>query len=94
MKRLLSTIALVSAASAASAAVPGRGPGQVWPIKDTGAMHLAQAAPALGAEFYTTPDNCTYRRTQAPGYPPMWIIIRNPHHIGRPDAPRHCPGTL
>jgi hypothetical protein len=45
-------------------------------------------------DYLTTEDNCTYRRTQAPGYPPMWILVLNPHHIGAPPAHRRCPGTL
>lgn len=55
------------------------------------------AAPANGnfsSQIYVTPDNCSYRRTQAPGYPPMWILILNPYHLGLPDAHRSCPGML
>ena len=54
------------------------------------------AAPASGfqGEFYTTPDNCTYRRIQAPGYAARWILIVNPHHIGKPAAHRGCSGML
>ncbi|MFW2587308.1 hypothetical protein [Sagittula sp. SSi028] len=46
------------------------------------------------AEFMTTPEGCTYRRTQAPGYPPRWILIVNPHHIGKAPATMKCPGML
>lgn len=44
--------------------------------------------------YMTTADGCTYRRTQAPGFAPAWILVLNPHHIGRPNSPRHCSGML
>ena len=48
----------------------------------------------LDGDYVTTPDNCTYRRTKAPGYPEMWILVLNPHHIGRPNSPARCPGIM
>lgn len=48
----------------------------------------------FNGRYFTTPDDCTYAKTQAPGYAPMWILILNPYHVGRPNAHRNCPGTL
>lgn len=45
-------------------------------------------------QWYTTPDGCSYSRAQAPGYPPMWVLILNPHHIGQPPAGPHCATLL
>ncbi|MDU8912122.1 hypothetical protein [Aestuariicoccus sp. MJ-SS9] len=74
----------------------------------TGSLWQAQARPpapgmvssqgtapsALERDYYTTPQNCTYRRTKALGYPEMWILVLNPHHIGRPNSPTSCKGML
>lgn len=70
---------------------------------DTGKhMVFAQAQPFVGSQgfvapqgdYMTTARGCTYRRTQAPGYPPRWILVLNPKHIGRPASPRSCKGML
>lgn len=45
-------------------------------------------------QWYTTQDNCTYSRTQAPGYPPQWYLVLNPHHLGKPDAHAGCPTRI
>lgn len=45
-------------------------------------------------QWYTTPDGCSYSRAQAPGYPPSWHLIINPHHIGQPNAKASCPAML
>ncbi len=72
------------------------------PQTDPG-LSLAQAQPFIGSQgirapqsgsYMTTPDGCTYRRTQAPGYPPRWILVLNPHHLGKPDSPRRCKGMM
>ncbi|MEN9062756.1 MULTISPECIES: hypothetical protein [Ponticoccus] len=63
---------------------------------------FAQAAPFIGTQGYiapqgdymTTAQGCTYRRTQAPGYPPRWILVLNPKHIGLPNSPRSCKGMM
>jgi hypothetical protein len=47
-----------------------------------------------GGQWMTTPDGCSYSRTQAPGYPPMWVLILNPHHIGQPNAHARCAPVL
>lgn len=64
--------------------------------------HLAQAQPFVTTQgvvgpqgdYMTTPEGCTYRRTQAPGQPVRWIIVQNPHHIGKPASPGSCKGML
>ncbi|MDA7430749.1 hypothetical protein PGB28_19990 [Primorskyibacter aestuariivivens] len=58
---------------------------------DTATPMLSTQGGAASA-YMTTADGCTYRRAQAPGYAPTWILVLNPHHIGRPNSPRHCPG--
>lgn len=64
-------------------------------------MVLAQAQPYLSSQGYvaptgqnymTTANGCTYRRTQAPGYPARWILVVNPHHIGKANASTRCRG--
>ncbi len=63
-------------------------------------LQLAQSQPYLSTQgamaprgdYMTTPEGCTYRKTQAPGYPPMWILVLNPHHLGLPNSPRACKG--
>ncbi|WP_305972513.1 MULTISPECIES: hypothetical protein [unclassified Mameliella] len=65
-------------------------------------MVFAQAQPFVGTQGYavpqgdymTTPDGCTYRRTQAPGQPVRWIIVLNPHHLGKDGSPSRCKGML
>ncbi|MEW2914835.1 hypothetical protein [Leisingera sp. JC11] len=46
------------------------------------------------AAHWTSPDGCTYSRTQAPGYAPVWYLVQNPHHVGMPNAHRGCPMTV
>lgn len=66
------------------------------------ALHLAQAQPFFGTQgvvgpqgdYMTTAEGCTYRRTQAPGYPVHWIIVQNPHHIGKTGTRHKCKGML
>ncbi|MBY6115767.1 hypothetical protein KUW09_18320 [Mameliella alba] len=63
---------------------------------------LAQANPfvttqgiaAPQGDYMTTPEGCTYRRTQAPGQPVRWIIVVNPHHVGKTLSPRNCKAML
>lgn len=63
---------------------------------------LAQAQPFVATQgvvapqgdYMTTARGCTYRRTQAPGYPPRWILVLNPRHIGLPASPRSCKGMM
>lgn len=45
-------------------------------------------------QWHTTQDNCTYSRTQAPGHPPQWYLVLNPHHLGKPDAHAGCPTRI
>ncbi|UMA66249.1 hypothetical protein LVO79_07350 [Roseivivax marinus] len=49
---------------------------------------------SYSGQWFTTPDRCTYSRTQAPGYRVRWILVLNPHHVGTPPAHRGCPGML
>ncbi|MFY0311940.1 hypothetical protein ACFMBG_18830 [Leisingera sp. D0M16] len=43
------------------------------------------------AKHWTSPDGCTYSRTQAPGREPVWYLVLNPHHAGKPNAHGGCP---
>lgn len=47
-----------------------------------------------GGDYMTTPQGCTYRRTQAPGYPPRWILVINPYHVGNGKSSRGCKGMM
>lgn len=63
---------------------------------------LAQAAKAeqmrppasFTGQWFTAPNGCSYSRAQAPGHPPSWHLILNPHHIGKPGARSSCPVML
>lgn len=66
-------------------------------------LYLAQAQPYVATQgavmgpqgdYMTTADGCTYRRTQAPGHPVRWIIVLNPHHIGKASSPGKCKGMM
>lgn len=66
-------------------------------------LSLAQGQPYIGSQGYvapvagnymTTADGCTYRRTQAPGYPPRWVLVVNPQHLGKEPATRKCRGMM
>jgi len=65
-------------------------------------LMLAQAQPfvgtqgrmASGGNYMTLANGCTYRKTQAPGYPPRWILVVNPHHMGRKVARAKCKGMM
>ncbi|WP_152615700.1 hypothetical protein [Leisingera sp. ANG-M1] len=46
------------------------------------------------AVHWITPNGCTYSRTQAPGYAPVWYLVQNPHHVGMPNAHRGCPNAV
>lgn len=46
------------------------------------------------ASHWTSPDGCTYSRTQAPGYAPVLYLVQNPHHVGMPNAHRDCAMTV
>lgn len=50
--------------------------------------------PNYAGQWFTTTDNCSYSRAQAPGYSPTWHLILNPHHIGMPNAHSGCPVHL
>jgi hypothetical protein len=66
------------------------------------ALFLAQSQPFVSTQsvigprgdYMTTADGCTYRRTQAPGQPVRWIIVLNPHHVGKSVSPGKCKGML
>lgn len=45
-------------------------------------------------QWYTAPNGCSYSRAQAPGYPPSWHLILNPHHIGQKPAHAGCAAML
>ncbi len=57
-------------------------------------VHGPRPPATFTGQWYTTPDGCSYSRAQAPGYPPSWHLIANPHHIGQPAAGAHCPTML
>lgn len=97
MKTVLLSLALAATLTTAAAAdIQGFATGLSRDTGDATLWQTAGRAPDsnFGGEFYTTPDNCTYRRTQAPGYAPSWILIVNPYHLGKPNAHRGCPGML
>lgn len=85
--------------AAAAATVFVMAPKEIEAPKET---VLAQAQPLVliqgavppSGDYMTTPQGCTYRRTQAPGYPPRWILVLNPYHLGLPASPRGCKGMM
>lgn len=60
----------------------------------TSRVHGPRPPASYTGQWYTTPSGCSYSRAQAPGYPPSWHLITNPHHIGQPAAKSHCPTML
>ncbi|MFZ5961624.1 hypothetical protein ACOXXX_01620 [Thalassococcus sp. BH17M4-6] len=94
LRSALPLILATVAATAAQADIQGFATGLSRDGGDTQLWNAAAPAAGFQGEYYTTPDNCTYRRTQAPGYPAQWYLVQNPHHIGRPTAHRGCRGTL
>lgn len=51
-------------------------------------------SPQAQGQWYTAPNGCSYSRTQAPGQAPVWMLIKNPHHIGGKNAHRGCPSMI
>ncbi|MCE8006538.1 hypothetical protein [Aestuariivita sp.] len=49
---------------------------------------------SFSGQWYTAPNGCSYSRAQAPGYPPSWHLILNPHHIGGKPAHSGCASML
>jgi len=96
MKTALLACALVAVtATCATADIQGFATGLSRDIDDVSVWTVAGGPPQnFQGDYYTTSNNCTYRRAQAPGYAPNWILVLNPHHIGRPSAHRGCPGML
>ncbi len=95
MKYILLSLALGLAATAAAADMQGFATGLSDGSSDARVWAVA-GGPGAGfqGDYYTTPQNCTYRRTQAPGYPASWILVLNPYHVGRAPAHRGCRGML
>ncbi len=46
------------------------------------------------ATHWTSPDGCTYSRTQASGNAAVWYLVQNPHHVSMPNAHRGCAMTV
>lgn len=61
----------------------------------TGADRLFNRPPeSFQGQWFTTADGCSYSRAKAPGYPPAWYLIMNPHHLGQPAPHRGCARVL
>ena len=93
----MSLTALITAASLGLVSGPAEDP------SDAKAQMLAQAQPTISTQgstmaprgdYMTTPQGCTYRRTQAPGYPERWILIVNPQQLGLPTRGKGCKGMM
>lgn len=90
---MILTTAAAAAISFASLVTPDKAPSdyqlaQVMPFVST------QGVVAPRGQYMTTANGCSYQRTQAPGYPPRWILIVNPARLGLPAAPRGCRGMM
>ncbi|MCT4558528.1 MAG: hypothetical protein N4A61_10775 [Pelagimonas sp.] len=67
-------------------------------------LMMAQAQPTISTqgvrapqgEYMTTHQGCTYRKTQAPGYPARWILVVNPKNLNMASNPTNvkCRGML
>ncbi|WP_146588894.1 hypothetical protein [Puniceibacterium confluentis] len=95
MKTIVISLALALTSSAAVADLQGFTTGLSDGAAEARVWTVA-GGPGAGfqGDYYTTADNCTYRRTQAPGYPAGWILVLNPFHVGKPSAHRGCRGML
>ena len=71
---------------------------KLYALAGAATLALSLAAPAANAQqreqWITTADGCTYSKTQAPGYPAQWVLVRNPTHLGLPPGGRHCKNML
>ena len=83
-KTSIAVLAVATGLMAGAALAQSRAPDTATPMLSTQG--------GVSSDYMTTTDGCTYRRAQAPGYAPTWILVLNPHHIDRPNSPRHCPG--
>lgn len=100
-KIMLAALLVIISTSVTLASVPSAQVARSAPLLET-TQHQPwleaasrQAPPSgYGGQYFTTQDNCTYSRTQAPGYPVMWILVLNPYTLGKPQAHRGCPGAL
>ncbi|MBS0122587.1 hypothetical protein [Thetidibacter halocola] len=88
------TFVTLAALGLAGTLAPQEAPGttftQAPPFIDAQGM----APGPVAGDYRTTPEGCTYRRTQAPGYPERWILIVNPQQLGLPRPPSGCPGMM
>lgn len=89
---ILQTLATITSIGLAGLSAPQSEPetqmAQAAPFVTTQGV----VAPRASADYMTTPQGCSYRRTQAPGYPARWILIVNPQRLGLPKRPRGCKG--
>lgn len=88
--KMLCTAALLAALTTLTAA----GSAEAFGLNGARSALKQAPPPDYQGQWYTTPDGCSYSRAQAPGYPPTWHLINNPHHIGKPNAKRGCPAML
>lgn len=65
---------------------------KAMPAEET--MAKAKGDRIIQGQWKVTADGCTYSRAQAPGYPPSWYLVLNPHHVGMPTAHRGCKPVL
>lgn len=60
------------------------------PVLSSKSPRTDMPPPSYEGQWFTTSNGCTYSRAQAPGYPTRWYIVKNPRHIGMPNAHRGC----
>ncbi len=82
---LTSALVLTMAAGVANAGLFGEGPATKPAVKHTRAMDYSAPAPTFGGQHFTNGYGCTYSRTQAPGYPVVWILQVNSRQNGCPN---------
>lgn len=96
-RTICATATALALGSAAHATIHDPGFMTAETAADAAAQIILATAPPRSdfqGNWYIAPNGCAYSRSQAPGYPPMWILIQNPHHLGLPDKHSGCANTL
>lgn len=91
---ILETAVTIAGLSLASLATPEQAPEEIKLAQAQPFVMTQGAAVAPVGQYMTTAKGCTYMRTQAPGYPPRWILVVNPQRLGMPKPPRGCRGMM
>lgn len=91
MKQILTTAFVLSFAATSADAFflplgEGESGGSAPAVKHTRPMDYSMPAASFQGQHFTNQYGCTYSRTQAPGYPVVWILQVNTRNNGCPNS--------